>query len=551
MNRFLLLFCLPFSLISAVDAVELTSVELVPKTDWTYFYNSGGVDDLALNSALETSGFYANWTSVDFAQPTVAGLDWQPGTLPIGQRNVRLDWPTELATSIDLPIAAGRRRTIFLRRSFLLPDDIPGPFGLEFFFEDGATVYLDGQEVARENCCVVTYGQDPIARAPEFLDYANSSHWNGLAQIRIDELKPGEHTFAVSIHDSDQYNPSQSFRTGFDLRLYAPGNARPWTNQDYQADWAAPENWLFGLPGTDDVAIFPQRTSSRINNDQLVSIAGLNLAEKNIEGNVSAPVILTLTNASEQAALAGTGGELTIENLTISLPTQHTNLGLFQPKDGLSFNLFPNWESLVIEQAELPNIGLAEWDTSRLSEGILSIINTEMAVCDFDASGLCGLTDLEQLMTDIAAGQNEPRSDINNDGLVNLEDRDEWLVTASASIGVSPFLAGDANLDGSVDAADLMQLGINWQIQRVGWQNADFNGDGKIDAKDLNLIGRNWQQTVTRLPANPAIGANPVPEPISYLLLLFGGFAILHVIRQIPRSTVATILAMTVFLLWP
>jgi hypothetical protein len=63
-----------------------------------------------------------------------------------------------------------------------------------------------------------------------------------------------------------------------------------------------------------------------------------------------------------------------------------------------------------------------------------------------------------------------------------------------------------------------------------------------VNATDLNELGKNWRREVTRLPANPANAASTVPEPMSYLLLAFGGFGILNVVRRLPRSTVAFIL---------
>lgn len=132
MKRLLFSWCAMLCVMSTVHASELTSVDLVPKTDWRYFYNSAGVDDAELNAALEDSGFYSSWTSSDFTESTIAGMDWQGGTLPIGQRNIRFDWPQELVTEINLPMVFGPRRTVFLRRTFTVPDGISGLVGLEF-----------------------------------------------------------------------------------------------------------------------------------------------------------------------------------------------------------------------------------------------------------------------------------------------------------------------------------------------------------------------------------------------------------------------------------
>ena len=51
---------------------------------------------------------------------------------------------------------------------------------------------------------------------------------------------------------------------------------------------------------------------------------------------------------------------------------------------------------------------------------------------------------------------------------------------------------GDANLDGSVNAADMNVIGLNWQDFVDSWGQGDLNGDGFVDAVDLNLLGMNW-----------------------------------------------------------
>lgn len=67
-------------------------------------------------------------------------------------------------------------------------------------------------------------------------------------------------------------------------------------------------------------------------------------------------------------------------------------------------------------------------------------------------------------------------------------------------------IAGDASLDGRVNAVDLNTLGVAWQQAAFGWHESDFNADGFIDSTDLNAIGINWQRQIP-LPAET------VPEP--------------------------------------
>ena len=139
-----------FYLLAATDthAAELTPVDLVPKSDWRYFYNSNFevVDDESLHQALEAEGFYTVWTSQDFPELPIASIEWQTGELPIGYN------ANDAGTL--LPPRMTRFPTFFLRKTFTIPDGVSGPFGLELVGIDGFAVHLDGVELTRENCCV-------------------------------------------------------------------------------------------------------------------------------------------------------------------------------------------------------------------------------------------------------------------------------------------------------------------------------------------------------------------------------------------------------------
>ncbi|MCD6365542.1 MAG: hypothetical protein J7M14_06670, partial [Planctomycetes bacterium] len=61
-------------------------------------------------------------------------------------------------------------------------------------------------------------------------------------------------------------------------------------------------------------------------------------------------------------------------------------------------------------------------------------------------------------------------------------------------VASSPYSAGDADIDGDVDATDLMQLGVNWgpSAANRSWSQGDFDLDGDVDATDLAALGLNW-----------------------------------------------------------
>jgi hypothetical protein len=87
-----------------------------------------------------------------------------------------------------------------------------------------------------------------------------------------------------------------------------------------------------------------------------------------------------------------------------------------------------------------------------------------------------------------------------------------------SAILIQYTLAGDANLDGAVNVADLAALAGSWQ-QPGYWTDGDFNYDGTVDAADLGALALNWQNGGAGAPALDVLSAAfslppmPIPEP--------------------------------------
>ncbi len=98
-----------------------------------------------------------------------------------------------------------------------------------------------------------------------------------------------------------------------------------------------------------------------------------------------------------------------------------------------------------------------------------------------------------------------------------------WMGTG---LVLNAYLAGDANLDGVVNAPDFAILMSNWYQSVDGWGEADFNGDGFVDASDFAYLSSNWQRSVE--------GIVSVPEPglMVTLLALFGFLGMARVVRR-------------------
>ena len=135
----------------------------------------------------------------------------------------------------------------------------------------------------------------------------------------------------------------------------------------------------------------------------------------------------------------------------------------------------------------------------------------EGADCDLDGNGFCDVADLNDLQS--ALGSNDSTYDLDGSGTVDAADTNSWLDLAGNENVGQPYVRGDADLNGRVDAQDLNALGTNWQSSDMPqWQDGNFNGDPIVNAQDLNEIGQNWQSGVAAATA-------AVPEPAGMALL--------------------------------
>ena len=111
---------------------------------------------------------------------------------------------------------------------------------------------------------------------------------------------------------------------------------------------------------------------------------------------------------------------------------------------------------------------------------------------DFNSDGVYDGLDIDQLMQGILEGDHEPALELTGDGVVDLQDRDQWLIEAGAANLPSQnlYLLGDANLDGFVDGLDFVIWNENKFQDVNGWTAGDFNADGYVDGLDFII----WNQ---------------------------------------------------------
>lgn len=156
------------------------------------------------------------------------------------------------------------------------------------------------------------------------------------------------------------------------------------------------------------------------------------------------------------------------------------------------------------------------------SSGTISsaVLEVTRSVGDYDASGVLGGGDIDQLYQQFGAVASGSKFDLTEDGAVDSGDVDHWLALRNT-------VRGDADVDGDIDSRDavalLAHLGSSTGVR--DWTRGNFNGDSDTDTLDLGTLlnafdgaGPSTTTGPTELPGaaeNPDIVYNPETGEIS------------------------------------
>ena len=207
-------------------------------------------------------------------------------------------------------------------------------------------------------------------------------------------------------------------------------------------------------------------------------------------------------------------------------PDSPTTQVQIKDKDGLRLGLQgflakstnPNDDSLSVwlEWLDAPNVVASGTDFDVAFE-VASTPPGEVEMPllgDFDGSGTLDVTDIDLLTAAVRSGDYDPSFDVNDDQVLDAEDRDEWVHRLRQT------WFGDANLDGEFSSDDFVQVFQAGKYERgveAGWAEGDWNGDGLFDSSDFVTA---FQDGGYEMGPRPVAAA--VPEPTGVLLLLLG-----------------------------
>lgn len=149
-----------------------------------------------------------------------------------------------------------------------------------------------------------------------------------------------------------------------------------------------------------------------------------------------------------------------------------------------------------------------------------------MVTCDFDGMNGCDLVDIDLLVAEIVAGTDGGAFDGAGDGLVDLADRDQWLIEAGALnlMSGNAYLLGDANLDAVVDGQDFIVWNSHKFTTTGLWSQADWNADGITDGQDFIIWNTHEFQASDAAVIRPLV-SEPQSWSLSHTDALFASLA--------------------------
>ena len=153
--------------------------------------------------------------------------------------------------------------------------------------------------------------------------------------------------------------------------------------------------------------------------------------------------------------------------------------------------------------------------------------NDSSLLGDFNEDGRLDEKDIDALSQAVLDGGNESRFDVNEDGVVDDNDRQFWVRDLKRT------WFGDANMNGIFNTGELVQVFKAGEYEdslpgNSGWAEGDWSGDFEFDSRDITVAFQDGGY----LNGPRASSVAAVPEPASCCLLAIGMLAALRYRRR-------------------
>jgi autotransporter-associated beta strand protein len=312
-------------------------------------------------------------------------------------------------------------------------------------------------------------------------------------------------------------------------------------------DVAASQNWNNGVP-------------AQFNQSDNVMFNDSNNGNYSVTLNSTvAPTLVTFANNSGNYVLSGTGSIGGAANIyidgagTVTLNISNSYSGATSVNEGTlvitNAAALPASTQLTIGNGLTPvamklatGIGLASVATLAMNaDATLDITNNSLAINYGDVADPAGYIRSYLQNGNIFSSTAQQSGGVFAVGYAD-GNIDQGTAAAPGQVLVKYTLAGDANLDGAVNFADLLVVAQNFNHtldthgNTIDWADGDFNYDGQVNFADLLLVAQNFNKSLSagqldQLPGSFAADwqlaqaeiqageSNNVPEPAGIGLL--------------------------------
>ncbi len=249
----------------------------------------------------------------------------------------------------------------------------------------------------------------------------------------------------------------------------------------------------------------------------------VNEATSTATGNFTGSGSLTKVNSGVLTAASVNTGDLTVTGGGVKIAANGTSTGTSHVT---TLNLSPSTtrdltnNKLIVSGGTL---GLGSWNGTAYT-GITGLVASGRNGGAWNGSGIITSQSSAispHFLTTLAVASNA------NLGKTTFGGQ---AVTSSDTLVMYTY-AGDANLDGKIDADDYFQIDSNYNKapSTLNYYKGDFNYDGKINGDDYFIIDSNFVAQTTPFPAAAPLdsgggaglsGVAAVPEPASVTALL-------------------------------